>query len=128
MFGGQLTVEEIWLKIWYFILRNRYSYQNIREGNLKTYIQNILKNRVWEQKRNRDILWLNEIEYISIYTSLDQQKPEIENNHPYNSDNKLVFEKLEGRHNEELENMITKKEKYLIILTILTQNTKQMIF
>ena len=33
MFEGQLTVEEIKLKIWDYILRNRDTYQNIWEGN-----------------------------------------------------------------------------------------------
>ena len=43
VFGGQLAVEDIRLRIWYFILRNRDTYQNIWEGNLETHIQKIEK-------------------------------------------------------------------------------------
>ena len=48
VFGGKLTIEEIKLKIWDFVLRNKNTYLNILEINLETYIQNMRKNRVWE--------------------------------------------------------------------------------
>ena len=49
VFGGEFAVEKIRLKIWDFILGNRSTYQNIWEGNLEIHIQNMRKNRVWEQ-------------------------------------------------------------------------------
>ena len=42
VFRRQLTVEEIRLKIWDFILRDRNTDQNIWEGYLKNHIQ------IWE--------------------------------------------------------------------------------
>ena len=68
MFGSQLAVEEIRLRIWDFILRNRDTYQNIWERNLETHIQNMRKNRVWgtslEIMAFSDLMRLN----INIYT------------------------------------------------------------
>ena len=64
MFGGQLAVEEIRLRIWDFILRNRDTYQNIWEGNLETHIQNMRKKIDLGNKfRNYGILRFDEIEY-----------------------------------------------------------------
>ena len=70
-----------------------------------------------------DLMRLN----ICIYTSLDQQEPEIEINHPHNSGTICIFlrnwkyyEGLEKYNNEEI--------NYLIILAILKQNKKKMIY
>ena len=46
MFGGQLTVEEIRLKIWDFILRNRNTYQNVWREKFRNSYSKYEKNRV----------------------------------------------------------------------------------
>ena len=63
MFWGQLTVEEIKQKIWDFILRNRNTYQNILERNLKLILKIWEMIEFGEKFRNYGAFWFNKIEY-----------------------------------------------------------------
>ena len=79
-----------------------------KEKNLETHIQNMRKNRILRASLEimtfSDLMRLN----IRIYTSLDQQEPEKEINHPHNSG--IICILLRNcRHYEGLENMITRK-------------------
>ena len=64
MFGGQLAAEEIRLRIWDFILRNRDTYQKYLRGKFRNSYSKYEKKIDFGNKfKNYGILRFYEIEY-----------------------------------------------------------------
>ena len=90
MFEGQLTIGEVRLTIWDFILGIVAHIKISERENSKLIF------KVWERIefgimfKNKSILWLLRLN-ISIYTSLNQQEPNIQINHSHNSGSISIF-------------------------------------
>ena len=102
VFGGQLTAKSIRDEICDFIFKKKEIYRHICEGDLDNHLIWMRREGYWgtnlELLAFSDLMRLN----INIFTSLDQDSPEFQINHPQNTGEINIFLK-NWRHYEGLQ-------------------------
>ena len=91
VFGGQLTAKGIRNEICDFIFKKKEIYRHICEGDLDNHL--IRMKREWYWGTNLELLAFSDLMRlnINIYTSLDQDSPEFQINHPQNTGEINIF-------------------------------------
>ena len=91
VFGSNLTAKNIREEICDFLIKKKEIYRHIWEGDIDSHVANMRREGYWgtnlELLAFSDLMRLN----ISIYTSLDQEEPEFQINHPQNEGEINIF-------------------------------------
>ena len=99
VFGGRLTAKSIRDEIYDFIFKKKEVYRHICGGDLDNHLIWMRREGYWGTNLQllvfSDLMRLN----INIYTSLDQDSPEFQINHPQNASDINIFLK-NWRHYE----------------------------
>ena len=91
VFGSNLTAKNIREEICDFLIKKKEIYRHIWEGDIDRHVANMRREGYWgtnlELLAFSDLMRLN----INIYTSLDQEEPEFQINHPQNEGEINIF-------------------------------------
>ena len=117
VFGSNLTAKNIREEICDFLIKKKEIYRHIWEGDIDSHVANMRREGYWgtnlELLAFSDLMRLN----INIYTSLDQEEPEFQINHPQNEGEINIFLR-NWRHYEGLQLLDEENEFQVLNLEI----------